>query len=459
MSEKNSEFKTPNSPLKEGLSAHDNGEKAGFHLSEDGEWIPDGWLVYTLDQVYTFKSGLSKAAKEFGYGYPFLTFKDVFYNYFVPNVLTELANTTEREQENCSVSRGDVFLTRTSETLEELGMSCVSLKHYPKATFNGFCKRLSPLRDEKEIFPEFAGYYFRGWRFRSSVTALSSPSTRASLNNEMLASLSILTPPLPEQKAIADVLSSLDDKIELLREQNETLEALAQTLFKRWFIDFNFPDQNGNPYKDNGGAMIPSELGEIPEGWRAEGLTNFLDIMGGGTPKTSVPEYWNGEYFFYTPKDAKGGFYCGTTEKTVTQAGIDNSSTKLFPEDTIFITARGTVGKTSLALVSMTMNQSCYALKEKNGSNLTGFLLLREAIHKLQKYATGGVFDAITTATLESTLMAYPDQELVEEFEAIMTLKFRKIKFNTQQIQTLTHLRDTLLPKLMKGEIRIKTSS
>ncbi|MEG0906432.1 MAG: restriction endonuclease subunit S, partial [Cellulosilyticaceae bacterium] len=198
------------------------------------------WKEYNLDEVYGFASGLSKKASEFGSGFPFLSFKDVFYNYFVPTELENLANTTDKERLRCSVNRGDVFLTRTSETLNELGMSCVALKDYPNASFNGFTKRLRS-KDTVEIHPEYAGYYFRSLRFRSTITSMSTMTTRASLNNDMLSILKITVPPIQEQKAIANILSSLDEKIELNNQMNKTLEEMAQALFKRWFVDFEFP--------------------------------------------------------------------------------------------------------------------------------------------------------------------------------------------------------------------------
>src|SRR5437879_1334928 len=161
----------------------------------------NSWSTVPLSELYEFGSGLSKPRSEFGFGYGFLSFKDVFENYFVPDRLTQLVNSTEKEREFCSIRRGDVFLTRTSETMDELGMSCVALKDYPGATFNGFTKRLRP-KPSTSIVPEYAGYYFRSPRFRRDVTAMSSLSTRASLNNEMLERLSIIVPPTSVQRSI-----------------------------------------------------------------------------------------------------------------------------------------------------------------------------------------------------------------------------------------------------------------
>ena len=200
--------------------------------------MSDDWKLVSLTDIYNIRSGLSKPAKDFGTGFPFLSFKDVFHNTFVPDKLTELVQTNERERDSCSIKRGDVFLTRTSETIDELGMSCVALKDYDKATFNGFTKRLRP-KKSKAILPEYVGYYLRSPFFRNEMMAFSTlMSTRASLNNEMISHLKLLVPPQKTQQKIAYHLKSLDDKIELNQQTNQTLEQISQALFKSWFIDF-----------------------------------------------------------------------------------------------------------------------------------------------------------------------------------------------------------------------------
>lgn len=143
-----------------------------------------GWKKVKLADYFQISSGLSKSADQFGTGYPFLSFKDVFWNYFLPEELTQLVNTDKKEQEKYSVRKGDVFLTRTSEKVEELGMSSVALKDYPKATFNGFTKRLRPISND--IDPAFIGFYLRSVQFRAEITAYSSLTTRASLNLSLI---------------------------------------------------------------------------------------------------------------------------------------------------------------------------------------------------------------------------------------------------------------------------------
>ncbi|MGK5090422.1 restriction endonuclease subunit S [Deltaproteobacteria bacterium TL4] len=224
---------------------------------------------------------------------------------------------------------------------------------------------LTWFRNYKGIYPKWLFYWIVSPQGKETLTHAKIGSTQQAFTIVSLKQLPIILPPLPEQKAIASVLSALDDKIELLREQNKSLEALAQTLFKRWFVDFNFPDENEEPYKDSGGKMIESELGEIPEGWRVGKFTDIAEILSGGTPKTNIEEYWNGNIPFFTPKDAKDSFYVLETEKSITETGLSKCNSHLYPKNTVFITARGTVGKCTLAACDMAMNQSCYALMEQ----------------------------------------------------------------------------------------------
>ncbi len=159
------------------------------------------WEKVKLLDLYDVHNGLSKSRKYFGSGFPFLSFSTVFKNFFIPDTLTDLVQSTEKEQHDYSIKRGDVFVTRTSETSDELGMSCVALKDYPFATYNGFTKRMRPKNDR--VLPEYIGYYMRMQAFRNMFLAFSTMTTRASLKNEDLLSIEILLPPINQQKKIS----------------------------------------------------------------------------------------------------------------------------------------------------------------------------------------------------------------------------------------------------------------
>lgn len=222
------------------------------------------WKEYKLGEIYEVHNGLSKGREFFGSGYPFISFSTVFNKWFIPEIITDFAQTTESEQESYSIKAGDILVTRTSETADELGMSCVALRDIPNATYNGFCKRMRQYNKDVDVDSKYVGYYMRNPEFRKKFQAFAgSMSTRASLTNDALLGLTIKLPPLAEQQSIAKILSSLDDKIELNNAINRNLEEQAQAIFKNWFIDFE-------PFG-----------GKMPDDWTTASLSDIADYLNG----------------------------------------------------------------------------------------------------------------------------------------------------------------------------------
>jgi len=283
-----------------------------------------------------------------------------------------------------------------------------------------------------------------------------------------LSGLTLDLPPLPEQRAIAHILGTLDDKIELNRRMSETLEAMARALFKSWFVDFDpvrakaegrdpgLPQPLADLFPD---SFEDSELGEIPRGWEVKAFADTVEIIGGGTPKTSVAEYWEGNIPWFSVVDAPNDseIWVVDTEKKVTQAGIENSSTRVLPVGTTIISARGTVGRVALVGVPMAMNQSCYGLRARAGAlGYFNYFSTRELVARLQQRAHGSVFDTITRDTLASVSVVAPTVELIEVFEKRVAPSVQRIRAGLVESRTLAALRDALLPKLISGELRVK---
>ena len=401
------------------------------------------WEKVKLGELYEVHNGLSKAGKFFGEGYPFLTFSTVFNNYFIPKQITDLVQSTEKEQESYSIRRGDVFVTRTSETSDELGMSCVALKDYPMATYNGFTKRMRPITNR--VFPEYIGYYMRLPSFRGEFRAFSTMTTRASLRNEDLLGMEVKLPPIEIQKQIAGILSVYDDLIENNQKQIKLLEEAAQRLYKEWFVDLRFPGHENTKIVDG-----------VPEGWNICPFSSKVDIMSGGTPKTSIPDYYNGKIPFYTPKDSDGAFFAYKTQMNITEGGLKNCNSRLYPPKTVIITARGTVGKTTILAVPMAMNQSCYALKMKeNDAPYYLFFALNNEIKALQTMANGGVFNTIIGKTFDSINIQIPKDPLIYGFEETVRPFMEQIKNKLQANSKLVEARNRLLLKIMNGEVEV----
>ncbi|MCK9360740.1 restriction endonuclease subunit S [Patescibacteria group bacterium] len=309
-------------------------------------------------------------------------------------------------------------------------------------------------KNEKKFNSRFLFYVTQGkyhWPKRGSAQPFISQADAR--NVEIAAPVDI-----NEQSRIASILSALDDKIELNRKINENLEKIASALFKRWFVDFEFPNEKGKPYKSSGGKMVESELGEIPEGWCISSFAETIEILSGGTPKTSEVGYWNGDIPWFSVVDApqETDVFIIDTEKKITQQGVENSAAQILDKGITVITARGTVGKVGLIGVPMAINQSCYGLKGKMDTHgYFTYFTTRMLVETLQRGAHGSVFDTITRETFLNVMVTQPSDDLVIEFEKIIEPIMGSIKLNLFEKRTLTRMRDSLLPRLMNGRIRV----
>ena len=295
-------------------------------------------------------------------------------------------------------------------------------------------------------------------------------ATMPNLNEGIIRSFPLAIPPLPEQRAIAHILGTLDDKIELNRRMSETLEAMARALFKSWFVDFD-PVRAKAEGRDPGlpqplaglfpARLVDSDLGEIPEGWDIHPFADTVDITGGGTPKTSIAEYWNGDIPWFSVVDAPGhsDVWVIDTEKKITHEGVENSSTQVLPVGTTIISARGTVGRIALVGVAMAMNQSCYGLRGRvGGQGFFNYFATHQLVSILQQRAHGSVFDTITRDTLAGISVVVPPSDLIEVFDGRVCSTLERIRADLFESRTLGGLRDTLLPKLISGELRTEPS-
>jgi type I restriction enzyme S subunit len=203
-------------------------------------------------------------------------------------------------------------------------------------------------------------------------------------------------------------------------------------------------------------SMDESEVGLVPEGWKVLPSTDFFEVLSGGTPKTSNEDYWNGDIPWFSVVDApdSGGCFFIKTSKTITQEGLDNSAAKLVRPGVTVISARGTVGKTAIVAIPSTFNQSCYGIEGKYGDFFT-YLLLQNQVIRLQNISHGGMFDTITRETFSAIKLAKPKPELVSIFESLVSPIFLEIRNLQFQSNDLASIRDSLLPRLISGELQI----
>lgn len=275
------------------------------------------------------------------------------------------------------------------------------------------------------------------------LKTMSSGSTTKFLTIRILHNLDIPFPEIEVQDRIVNILGTIDNLIENNRKQIKLLEEAAQRLYKEWFIDLRFPGYEETPIVDG-----------IPQGWEKTVFSKRVDVLSGGTPKTSNPAYYSGSIPFYSPKDSDDRFFVFDTETHISERGLENCNSKLYPEGTIIITARGTVGKTTILAKPMAMNQSCYAIRSSRVPSVYFlFFALRQEIIALKTMANGGVFDTIIVKTFDRINLTTPSGALMQAFDKQVSPLMEMIKSLLIEIRYLSEARDRLLPKLMSGEI------
>lgn len=295
------------------------------------------------------------------------------------------------------------------------------------------------VKDFKGNNPKFVYYKLQTLHLERFNGGASVPT----LNRNVLDTLPIRVPKQTEQTRIASILSAYDDLLENNRRRIQLLEQAARLLYKEWFVRLRFPGHERVKVKDG-----------VPEGWERKTALEVMDVLSGGTPKTNVPGYWEGDIPFFTPKDATDCLYTFSTERTLTEDGLRNCSSRLYPKDTIFITARGTVGKLTLAQTDMAVNQTCYALIAHPPLNQHFlYFALVEGVEQFRSRAVGSVFDAIIRDTFKQIPFLVPDAAVIRMFSKHVTPMIRQIDALSHETRKLAQARDLLLPRLMNGEV------
>jgi len=279
------------------------------------------------------------------------------------------------------------------------------------------------------------------------------------LTIKILGEEEISLPPLREQQAIAKILSDLDEKIELNNKMNKTLEEIAQAIFKRWFIDFEFPNENGDPYKSSGGEMVESELGMIPKGCSVGKLRDICkSIMNGGTPSKKEIRYWeNGVIPWYKTGELMDNFLLDSKEH-ITEEGLKKSSCHIWEPETILIAlyASPTLGRLGILGSKATANQACSGLVAKDHIGFEYlFLVLLNHREVFNSIAVGSAQQNISQSIVSAQTILIPNKELLDKFRTIVNPIFNSWSSNTKETALLKEIRDLLLPKLMTGKIRV----
>jgi type I restriction enzyme S subunit len=403
---------------------------------------------------------------------------------------------TEKESEYL-LSEGDVILAMDRPWIHA-GLKTAQIAQSDLPCL--LVQRTARLRSKAPDDQDFLRYLITSHHFVQYVKLVQTGTAVPHISPKQIKDFTFNKPPKETRLKIGEIIKSLDKKSHLNNLTNQTLEQMAQALFKSWFVDFDpvidnalmagnpIPDElqvraelrkrviaeratnpKLKPLPDDIQQLFPSEFehcgepsigigGWIPKGWEVKTFESLISLIGGGTPKTTNNEYWSGVIPWFSVVDAPNDsdVFVIDTEKHVTQLGVDKSSTKILREGTTIISARGTVGKCALVGTPMAMNQSCYGIVgEYESHDEYIYFITRYQVSDLQKRGHGSVFNTITRETFKSISLAKSSDLLTRKFSETVRPYLLKILSNNRQNIELTKLRDVLLPKLISGDVSL----
>ena len=303
--------------------------------------------------------------------------------------------------------------------------------------------------------------YIKYFLNKSDLSGYITGSAQPKLNKANLNSIRMVLPPFEEQKAIARILSTLDEKIEVNNQINKTLENMAQAIFKQWFVDFEFPNEDGEPYKSSGGEMVESEFGMIPKGWEVKKSSDIANINIGKTPPRKEKKCFTldpDDYKWISIKDlGNSGAYIFDSSEYLTKESIEKYNVKVVPDNTVVLSFKLTIGRVSITCGQMTTNEAIAHFNLNSKSKITTeylYLYLKSFDYgKLGN--TSSIANAVNSKIIKAMPVIVPDNKTIKTFNEVMGSVFSKIKYTIKQSDKLIEIRDSLLPKLMSGEIRV----
>lgn len=421
--------------------------KNKFKQTEIGE-IPDDWDIETLaklTKVVTDGSHWSPREHTNVSDYRIATVKDMQENGFNLDSCKRISESDffKLLKQNCVPKERDVLIAKDGSYLKHVFV----FKDDQKIAL---LSSIAIIRtDENKLIPEYLKYYLKTNSIAKRVKEnYVSGAVIPRIILKDFEKIQIGKPSVYEQQQIASILSSLDDKIELNRKMNKTLEEIGKALFKRWFVDFEFPNENGEPYKSSGGEMVESELGEIPKGWKVGNLSDEFEIlMGQSPPGSTYNENGNGLPFYQGRTDFG--------ERFPSRRMFCSAPTRIAKKLDTLLSVRAPVGDINQANEECCIGRGVASIRKENHPTYTFYKLLYLKNIFLAYDKEGTVFGSINKTDLSKIKIILPPNLLVTMFEKELGIIDKQIFSNTTQIENLTNMRNSLLPRLMSGKIRV----
>ena len=396
------------------------------------------WPTIKIGDVFDFKNGLSKGKEYFGQGTPFISYVEVYkLNGLTAADIKGRVRLAEDEIRKLAVKKNDVFFTRTSETPEEVGYSAVLLEDVPNCVFNGFVLRARPRNNWLD--PEYCKYCFSTKRVREEISKRCKYTTRAGITGRALSEIEIPLPPIEEQRAISNTLTSMENYIDKLFQMIEKKKAIR---------DGALEDLVSGKTRLNG----------FNEEWETTTVGNCVSILQGGTPSTTNPRYWDGNIVWVTPGEITklSGMYISSSERMITEAGLENSSATMLPEGTILLCTRATIGDLAIATKPMTTNQGFKNLICKIGyHNVFMAYLLKTMKNTMLSLAIGTTFLEISKKNLAAIQIRVPVFEEQKAIADALTAMDEEIQALKTEREKMIQIREGAMDDLLTGRVRL----
>ncbi|RBM58336.1 restriction endonuclease subunit S [Vibrio paracholerae] len=391
--------------------------------------------------------------------------QNIYNEGFKSDGLVYITPEAAQKLKNVIIEPNDVLINITGDSVARV---CLAPKEHLPARVN---QHVAIIRvDPKEFDHRYLRYYLTSLKMQSYLlTIASSGATRNALTKSMLESLEVSKPPLDIQKKIGDVLEQFENKIQLNTQTNQTLEEMAQAIFKSWFVDFDPVKAKMNGEQPEGmdavtaslfpEKLVESELGLTPEGWNLSEIGDEVTVVGGGTPSKKNDDFWvDGHIHWTSPKDLSGvqDKVLLDTASKLTEAGLKKVSSGLLPVDTVLLSSRAPVGYLALAKVPLAVNQGYIAMKCEKV--LPPEFVLQWCVHRMDEIkqrASGSTFAEISKKNFKPISVVVPSEEVLIAYKKLVKPLYDAITSNVRQSEQLSTLRDTLLPKLLSGAVTI----
>ena len=420
---------------------------------------------YKLGDIATVEiSGVDKKITDGEKEIRLCNFVDVYYNWAITIAQHDsfmLATARPNEISKFQLKKGQVALTKDSETRYDIGIPTYIADDFEDVILGYHCALISPNKDILDgrylnalLHTDYAKKYF--------ACNASGSGQRYALSVEVLNSFPIPIIPLHEQKQIGEIFSALDKKIELNRQINQNLEAMAKQLYDYWFVQFDFPNEEGKPYKSSGGEMVWNEKlkRDIPASWKTKAIEDIADVYNGATPSTVNEQNYGGDIVWITPKDLsdqKQKFvYQG--ERNISQAGYNSCSTHLLPPNTILMSSRAPIGLLSIAKTELCTNQGFKSFVPQ-AENISTYLYYYLNIHikQIEQLGTGTTFKEVSREDVLKFPILKPSDAILDLWEERVSALNNKQFEIQKENEYLTKQRDELLPLLMNGQVSVNS--